>query len=172
MSNTIPGVSDRVKAFIMDAVVTVIFMFAAFKIIDSVGEVTALTRRIVFLCIVIVYDPLFTSLFGGTLGHMAFNLRVKREANPEKNIWIHLAVFRFAAKILLGWISLLTISSNSKGQAIHDMLAASVVIHHKQNADDVSENFEDADDSNDPKFSSEIDQLNEIEKTDELEDSL
>ena len=149
MSNTtIPGVSDRVKAFITDAVVTVLFMFAAFKIIDSFQEVTAMTRRVVFLCIVLVYDPLFTSLFGGTLGHRAFNLRVKRESNNEKNIWLIAAVFRFAVKLLLGWISLLTISSNSKGQAIHDMLAASVVIHKKQNSDN-SKGSDVIDDPND-----------------------
>jgi uncharacterized RDD family membrane protein YckC len=171
MSNTIPGVSDRVKAFIIDGVVTVIFMFAAFKIIDSFQEVTALTRRIVFLSILLVYDPLFTTLFGGTIGHRSFNLRVKRGSNSEKNIWLIAAVFRFAVKVLLGWISLLTISSNSKGQAIHDILTGSVVIYKKQNLDNSSDS-EDSDVSQDTDVSEELDQLSAINKTDKLEDSL
>ncbi|MFT5821134.1 MAG: putative RDD family membrane protein YckC [Crocinitomix sp.] len=164
MSATIPGVSDRVKAFIMDFVVTVIFMFAAFKIIDSAGEVSALTRRIVFLSIVLVYDPIFTSFFGGTLGHMAFNLRVKKASNPEKNIWLPVAIFRFAIKVLLGWISMLTVSSNSKGQAIHDMFVGSVVIHKKQYSDD-------SDDSNDPANSEVLDDPNILDNPGVLNNS-
>ena len=169
MSKTIPGLSDRIKAFIMDGIVLVIFMFIAFKIIDSYEDVTTMTRKVVFLCILLVYDPLFTS-FGGTIGHRAFNLRVKRESNPEKNIWFIAAVFRFAIKLLLGWISLLTIQSSSKGQAIHDMLTASTVIYKKSLTDD--DIPYPTRDQNPTEGSNEIDQLNHIEQADELEDAL
>ncbi len=125
----IPGVTDRVKAAITDAMVIVLLMFIAFKAFDSFEHATPLMRKVVFIIIVALYDPLLTSLLGGTLGHRAFKLRVKQDSNPKKNIWIPVALFRFAIKACLGWISILTVSSNSKGKAIHDMLAGSIIIY-------------------------------------------
>ncbi|MCB9336155.1 MAG: RDD family protein [Flavobacteriales bacterium] len=76
-----------------------------------------------------IYDPLFTSLFGGTIGHMANGLTVRRVKNETKKIALPLAFVRFIIKALLGWISLLTMSSNKKNQALHDLAIDSVVIY-------------------------------------------
>lgn len=123
------GIADRVKAVVTDSFVIVIFIvivtysFSAFEHVPDHGRIIA------FVFIFFLYDPIFTSVFGGTIGHMMFGIRVKREKNQVKNILFPLAIIRFIVKASLGLISLLTVSGNKKRKAIHDSLAGSVVIH-------------------------------------------
>ena len=138
-----PGVLDRVKAVVSDSVVLVLFMAIvtyAFSIFENVPDNA---RIIAFIFIFILYDPIFTSVFGGTIGHMMFGIRVKRENNNMKNILFPFAIIRFILKALLGWISLLTVSGNEKRKAIHDYLVGSVVVfktmeENKTNANSTS----------------------------------
>jgi uncharacterized RDD family membrane protein YckC len=60
---------------------------------------------------------------------MMLGIRVKRESNEMKNILFTLAILRFVVKASLGLISLLTISGNNNGKAIHDYLVGSVVVY-------------------------------------------
>ncbi len=88
-------------------------------------------RLLAFVLIFILYDPLLTSIFGGTVGHMLLGIRVKRESDTQMNIPFLLAIVRFIVKVLLGWVSLLTVSGNKKGKAIHDLVVRSVVLYKK-----------------------------------------
>ncbi|WP_167619505.1 RDD family protein [Maribellus sediminis] len=124
-----PGVSLRVKAVVTDSVILVILMIGATYLFESMTHVPDLLRVAAFVFIFLLYDPLLTSTAGGTIGHMLFGIRVKRAKHPEKNILFPLALIRYIVKVLLGWISLLTVSGNKKGQAIHDLLVKSVVIY-------------------------------------------
>ncbi|PLX01794.1 MAG: RDD family protein [Marinilabiliales bacterium] len=124
-----PSVLDRVKAVVADSFIIIIFMLIvtyAFSLFENVHENL---RILAFIFIFLLYDPLFTSMFGGTIGHMMFGLKVKREKDTTKNILFPLAIARFLFKGSLGWISLLTVSSNKKRKAIHDYLVRSVVIY-------------------------------------------
>lgn len=85
-------------------------------------------RMMIFVFLFILYDPIFISLFGTTIGHSKANISVKRENNPNKNILFHLAIKGYFFKVFLGWLSLLTITGNEKRRAIHDFVAGSVVI--------------------------------------------
>jgi len=131
MENKYPGVFDRVKAITMDSIVMIFFMFLASYIFSQFENVPDNIRIVVFLFIVLLYDPLFTSLFGGTIGHFTIGLRVKRESNEEKNISLLAAIPRYIVKVLLGTYSLATVSNRTKGKAIHDILVGSVVIYAK-----------------------------------------
>ena len=124
-----PGVAVRVKAVIADSFVIIIFMIIVTYTFSIFENVPDSARIIAFIFIFFLYDPIFTSLFGGTIGHMMFGIRVKREKNQQKNILFPLAIIRFLVKALLGWISLLTVSGNKKRKAIHDSLVGSVVIY-------------------------------------------
>ena len=126
------GVSDRVKALFADLVVLGIFMFIIAKVFSSMENVPDSARIIAFIFVFFLYDPIFTSLFGGTIGHFMNGIRVKRENNQNKNVLFPLAIIRFAAKSFLGILSLVTISNNEKSKAIHDMLVGSVVIYKKK----------------------------------------
>lgn len=124
-----PGLLDRVKAIVTDAVVIILFMLAATYVFSLFENVPDNAKIIAFVFIFILYDPIFTSSFGGTLGHMMVGIRVKRENNEKKNILFPLAIVRFIVKAFLGWISLLTVTGNVKSRAIHDYLVGSVVVY-------------------------------------------
>ena len=130
-----PGVFDRVKAMMTDGIVIVVFMFVASYIFSLFESVPDSARIIAFVFIFLLYDPLFTSIFGGTIGHMMLGLRVNRESDEQKNIILPLAIPRYIVKVLLGWISLLTVSGNEKRKAIHDYIAGSVVVYAKSKED-------------------------------------
>lgn len=125
-----PGVFDRVKAVVADSIVLILFMIIITYTFSSFEEVPEMARIIAFVFIFLLYDPIFTSSFGGTIGHMTFGIRVKRENDEDKNILFPLALLRFILKALLGWVSLLTVSGNEKRKAIHDMVAGSVVVYN------------------------------------------
>lgn len=126
------GLTDRIKAVTADGFFLVVCMFIISSVFTKIGDVSDTARMFAFISIFLLYDPLFTSVFGGTIGHFAMGLRVKRENDQNKNIYIHLAFLRFIAKALLGWISILTVMSSEKNKAIHDMIAQSVVVHVKK----------------------------------------
>jgi uncharacterized RDD family membrane protein YckC len=126
------GVSDRIKAIICDAVMIGIFMFIIAKIFASIGPVSDTARMLSFVFVFCLYDPLFTSIFGGTIGHFMNGLRVKRENDFNRNILFPLGLVRFAIKACLGWLSMITVGGNDKSKAIHDIVAGSVVIYKKK----------------------------------------
>lgn len=129
--NDYPGVFDRVKAVVCDSVVIILFMLVVSYSFSIFEHVPNNTRIIAFTFIFILYDPIFTSAFGGTIGHMVFGIRVKRANNQVKNILFPYAIIRFIVKALLGWISLLTVMGNEKRKALHDYLVGSVVVFNK-----------------------------------------
>ena len=127
-----PGVLERVKAIVIDSIVITLFIIIityAFSFFDHVPDNAKIAA---FVFVFILYDPIFTSIFGGTIGHMLIGIRVKRESNETKNILFPLAILRFIVKASLGLISLLTVSGNKKGKAIHDYLVGSVVLYASQ----------------------------------------
>ncbi|UKN02997.1 RDD family protein [Paracrocinitomix mangrovi] len=126
-----PSLLERAQALILDAVLIVAAMFLISYLFSQFRDVPDSARMYAFIFLFVVYDPLFTS-FGGTLGHRAMGLRVKKEKDPTKNINILTATIRFAIKASLGTISLLTIASDSNGKAIHDFAVNSVVIYKSQ----------------------------------------
>jgi uncharacterized RDD family membrane protein YckC len=127
-----PGVFDRVKAIAADGAVIIILMFAAANVFSLFESVPDNARIGAFVFIFLLYDPLFTSIFGGTIGHMLLGLRVKRESDENRNILFPLAIVRYIVKASLGLVSLLTVSGNVKRKAIHDYLVGSVVVYAKK----------------------------------------
>ncbi len=129
-----PGVSDRVKAAVVDSFIIVGFMFIASYSFSFFGNVGENIRIITFIFIFGLYDPIFTSAFGSTLGHMSMNLIIRKENNYEKKINLPQAIIRFIVKFLLGIISLFTVGNSKKHLAIHDLITGSVVLYKKTNA--------------------------------------
>lgn len=127
-----PSVFDRVKAIVADTACILIFMAIAAYIFSLFENVPDSVRIIVFVFIFFLYDPLFTSIFGGTIGHMMNGIRVKKEKNETQNIVFPLAVIRFLVKASLGLISLLTVHNNKKRKAIHDFIVGSVMVYSKK----------------------------------------
>lgn len=76
---------------------------------------------------VFLYEPLFVSLFGSTIGQYFSNLYVE-DANTGKKLSFVKAFFRYFIKFFLGWASFVTMKITKRLQAFHDVLTQSVVL--------------------------------------------
>ena len=65
---------------------------------------------------------------GGTIGNRVLKLRVLKHNTDNEKINLLHAYIRFTVKILLGWLSFITIHMNSENRAIHDFASNSVMI--------------------------------------------
>ncbi|PCJ95511.1 MAG: RDD family protein [Flavobacteriaceae bacterium] len=123
---------DRIKAAVVDGILLITLMYASSEIFSFFNEVPQFVRISVFILLFVLYDPIFTSKYGGTIGHSFSGISVKKESDPTKNISFPAALIRFILKALLGWISLLTVTMNDQKQAIHDFAVSSVVLEDKK----------------------------------------
>ena len=119
---------DRIKASIVDGIIIIALMYLFSGILSSFESVPNYVRILLFTLLFFLYDPIFVSIFGGTIGHTYLNLAVKKEEDISQNINFLNALFRFLIKFFLGWLSLLTVTGNDKKKAMHDKAAGSVVI--------------------------------------------
>ena len=128
MKSIYAGLQNRIKAAVVDGILLMIMMYSVTEILKYFSDVPSSLRMCLFLLLFVLYEPLMVSILGFTAGHYYFDIKVKREDNQNKNILFPLALLRFILKFLLGWISLLSISSTDKKQAIHDKVVNSVVL--------------------------------------------
>ena len=124
---------NRVKAAIVDFMVLMGLILAVSTILSKFENVPDFVRVILFILIFILYDPIFTSTIGATIGHLILGLRIRRSNDEDRKIIFPIAIVRFILKALLGWISLLTIAVIKKKKAIHDLVAGSVVLQSTDN---------------------------------------
>lgn len=131
MEKTYAILQYRIKAAVIDGVIMIAFMYGISELFGLFEQVHNVARAVAAIFIFLLYDPLFTSIYGGTIGHSFSKIEVKREEDTTKNISFPSAIARFLCKVLLGWISLVTVTGNEKKQAIHDLLVKSVVLEEK-----------------------------------------
>ncbi|WP_282042161.1 RDD family protein [Winogradskyella flava] len=131
MINDYPSLQLRIKAAVTDFIILVFAMYCTSELLNCFDNVPTSLRIYLFVFYFVLYEPLLVSCFGNTLGHYFSDIKVKQELNNEKNMSFPLALLRFTIKSLLGWLSLLTITSSEKRQAIHDSLVKSVVIYDR-----------------------------------------
>jgi len=74
-----------------------------------------------------VYEPILTT-FACTLGNYIIGIRVRRSIDTTKRMNILQAYVRYVTKMLLGWLSFVTINMNKNRRAIHDLIASTVMI--------------------------------------------
>jgi uncharacterized RDD family membrane protein YckC len=102
-------------------------MFAFASILDYCQNAADWVRIVMFVTLFIVYEPL-CMVFGFTLGNYIKGIRVRRCSDTTKRINLFQSIVRYPIKISLGWISFLTINSNPKRRAIHDLASGTVMI--------------------------------------------
>lgn len=131
MEQTYAKIFDRVKAATIDGIVIIVLMYSATEVLNAFDSVENYVRVSIFVFIFLIYEPVLVSFFGATVGHFFSNIMVKQEGNHSKNINIFRAIPRFVIKLILGWMSLLTINGNERKQALHDFAGGSVVLKFK-----------------------------------------
>lgn len=127
METKYPQLIDRIQATFIDTILIVILMYAFSGILDKFDSVPDWVRVIMFIGLFIAYEPLCMTL-GATLGNYLKGIRVRNNLDPTKRINLLQAIIRYPVKVLLGWISFLTINTNQKRRAIHDLASGSVMI--------------------------------------------
>jgi uncharacterized RDD family membrane protein YckC len=127
MEEKYPQLTDRIQSTFIDSILIVILMFTFANILDSFDNVPEWVRITMFVVLFIAYEPLCMTL-GFTAGNFLKGIRVRKNSDTTKRINILQAIIRYPVKLFLGWISFLTINSNSKRRAIHDLISGSVMI--------------------------------------------
>ena len=119
--------SRRLRAMLIDWIITLIVMFGAVWLAVSVGN-DSLSRGLGILAVVVLvlYEPILVSRMGGTLGHLFTNLRVVDDRNGG-NIGFARACARVVIKGVLGLYSFVTLAATRRNQAVHDLLTRSTV---------------------------------------------
>lgn len=127
MEEKYPLLIERIQSTFIDTIFIFILMFAFASMLDKFGNVPDWVRIVMFVCLFIAYEPLCIT-FGFTLGHYLKGIRVRKDSDLTSRINIFQAMIRYPVKVILGWISFLTINSNPKRRAIHDLISGSVMI--------------------------------------------
>lgn len=128
MTTTYVSLFPRVKATTLDSILLILLMYAASEVLAEFDTVPNYVRTLLFVYIFFLYEPLLVSLWGKTLGHHKMDICVRKESDHNKKIALPLAIARYVMKFFLGWLSLLSITSSKKHQALHDRFVGSVVI--------------------------------------------
>ena len=127
MEEGYPQLITRFQSTFIDTILVIVLMVAFTGILDKFENVPDWVRTITFVGLFIAYEPLCTT-FGCTLGNYMKGIRVRQNSDTSKRINFVQAIVRFSFKVFFGWISFLTIHSNPKRRAIHDMISGSVMI--------------------------------------------
>lgn len=122
-----PTIVKRIQSIFIDMLLIVAAMFGAAKVFDLFGEVDASVKIVLFFGLWGVYEP-FCTAFACTVGNYFMNIRVKKFDDPSKRINLFQAYLRYIFKTGLGWLSFVTVHTNNERRAIHDIVAASVMI--------------------------------------------
>ncbi len=125
---TYPRLIKRVRAALIDSVLVPVSVFGVLFLGNEAGVSSDFGKIMLLIAPIFILEPLLVSLTGGTVGHHLQHIQVT-SLDGKKHINIFTATFRFIVKILLGWLSLIVTLTTPKHQAVHDLLARSVVIH-------------------------------------------
>lgn len=128
-----PRLIRRVRAVLIDSVLVPIAVWGALILGDALGVSHTYGKVALALAPIFVLEPGLVAFTGGTLGHHLLKIRVTK-LDGQGNINIFAATIRFAVKLLLGWLSFIFVMTTSRHQAVHDLVAGSVVIHKNANA--------------------------------------
>ena len=123
-----PRLIKRVRAVLIDSVLVPVSIFATLIVGDALGVTQSFAKVMLFAIPVFVLEPVLVAFTGGTIGHHMMKIRITR-LGGEGNINILAASVRFVIKVLLGWLSFIFVLTTKKHQAVHDLIARSLVVH-------------------------------------------
>jgi len=124
----LPTLVHRIKALVIDTLLILLIFTLTSLTIGDIGGIAVYFKVAVLIFCFLVYEPLLVSIRGATVGHSIMGLRIKNIQDRRKNIHFIYAVIRLFFKLLLGWISLITVLTNKNKRAVHDMLSGAIVL--------------------------------------------
>jgi uncharacterized RDD family membrane protein YckC len=128
---TYPRFIRRVRAILVDSILLPVAVIGSLIAGDAMGVSSAVGKALLLLMPILILEPGLVAFTGGTVGHHLLNIRVTKTGGMG-NLNIFAATVRFLVKTVLGWLSLIFVLTTDKHQAVHDLIAGSVVIHKDQ----------------------------------------
>jgi uncharacterized RDD family membrane protein YckC len=125
---TYPRLIKRVRAVLIDWILTIVAIATSLAIGSAIGISSGIAKILLIVSPILILDPILVTVTGGTIGHHVMGIRVTR-IDGLSRINMVAATVRFIVKALLGWFSFIFVLTTSKHQAIHDLVAHSIVIH-------------------------------------------
>jgi uncharacterized RDD family membrane protein YckC len=123
-----PRLIKRVRAVLIDSVVVPLAAVASVAVGYAFGITGIWERVLLFVIPVLLLEPGLVAWTRGTVGHHVVGLQVTRTDGTTK-LDFFTATVRAAVKFVLGWFSLIFVLTTEKHQAIHDLLARSIVTY-------------------------------------------
>lgn len=126
----LPTIKTRYISMLIDILILVLIALAISSLFEMIGKVPGLVKALLFVIVVLLYEPILIAS-GTTVGQFFMSIRVRNFRNPDQKLTFHLAVLRTIVKILLGWLSFVTVTFNVNRRAIHDFASGSIMISKK-----------------------------------------
>ena len=126
----LPTITTRYLSILIDGICLLLIALGISALFEKFGDLPGFVRGITLVIVIILYEPILVTL-GCTIGQLFMNIRVRDFRNPEKKLSFYLAIFRFIIKIILGWLSFVTVTFNISRRAIHDLASGSIMIANK-----------------------------------------
>jgi uncharacterized RDD family membrane protein YckC len=123
----LPTIKARYISMLIDVLIIILISSAISSVFEIIGKVPGFVKGILFVVVVLFYEPILVSS-GSTIGQLIMHLRVRNFKHPDQKLIFHLAVLRTLVKILLGWLSFVTVTFNVNRRAIHDFASGSIII--------------------------------------------
>lgn len=125
-----PSLPNRIKSMFIDSIVIIVLMFLASKLLELM-HVESTAIRVAIFALVFMYEPIMVS-YKRTIGQKIMKIRVRDyskivNSGDEININFFFSILRYITKLLLGWISLITIHYDNHSRAMHDYISKSVM---------------------------------------------
>lgn len=118
----------RLKALLIDCVFLSIIFLVIIFLVKQLDLSVETVESLIILGLLVSVEPLCVWLTGGSVGHHLSALRVRRVAE-DKRLGMLASYVRFFTKLPLGIMSLVTVMTSAKYQAVHDMISGSIVVH-------------------------------------------
>lgn len=125
-----PELLNRIKASTIDALIIFVLFYLIHSFLQCVDLSNSVARNSLFV-LVLPYEPFFTSHYRSSGQHLIGLKVIKEKSHDRSNIEkisFPAAITRFVLKILLRWLSLITIHDDSLGRAIHDRASGSLMV--------------------------------------------
>jgi uncharacterized RDD family membrane protein YckC len=126
MDEKYPTILDRTKSTLVDTILLIACMFIFTDILTNFSDIPGWVKPLLFLSL-LMYEPICTT-FGATIGNHKNKIRVRKISDTSKRLNIFQSIIRYFFKLVLGWLSFITIFVNPKNRAMHDLISGSVMI--------------------------------------------
>ena len=126
MEEKYPFMIERIQSILIDSILVIACMILFSDVLSNFKDVPNWLRALLLIALFFFY--FIATTFGGTIGNNIKGIRVRKNGDEVQSINFFQALIRYFFKLLLGWLSFITIFSSDKKRAIHDIISGTVMV--------------------------------------------